>query len=385
MLLAPTLALAALALGPQDAADGLPAPEPDRAPAQDGNDEALPPVLAESDPITPASPDGYELLDGVVLAVDDKYLTYGELREREIAISRVYAISTAQDLADLRRELVIDLSRNLLAQSGGVSLEIPVEQLEANLRFDERDRRDANGTVDYGATIRERGRDPLTEIRRRRDEIFGDIWIRRQQGVERYDRPMFDTYVRPGTLRAEYPRYARSAGASDFTLRQLTVLGSLVGGPDVARDVLDEARAAIAEGTADMAALADDNGMGNGGLRPPIRVDTGLDAPLQRFLASAEVGDLSPLLPVDARGGLLPPGRTAAGWTLVRVEGIDAGDAPPPFESREAQTAIRGAREDALREMRTAWAYERQGQRASIWIDPVVAPYWTAPAGRAGR
>lgn len=341
--------------------------------------EQLAPATAEPDPIVPASADGYELLDAVVLTVDDRYLTYGELRERELAIMRQFPINTRQDLLDLRRELVVELSRGLLAQSGGVSLEIPLEQLEANLRFEERDLRDASGAVGYGERVRSRGRDPLTEIRSRRNEILGAIWMRRQQGEERFDRPLYDTYVRPGTLRAEYPRFAESAGSPTFTFRQLTVQGNLVGGEEVARDVLAGARAEILAGTADMAQLAEENGMGGGGLVRPTRMDTSGDSPLQRFLADAEVGDVSPLLPTDGRGSLQPAGRTPAGWTILRVEAIDPGPPPPPFESREAQDRIRTARANALRELRTSWAYETQGRRASIWVAPLVAPFWSRP------
>lgn len=371
------LIAAALALAPQEA-DGL-----------DQDIEQLAPATSQEDRIAPADADGWKILDGVILTVDELYVTYGELREREILLASLNSITTDDQLLELRRQLLQVISRELLARSGGQSLEIPAEQLEASLRFEERDNRDLSGTVNYGQGIRERGRDPLTEVRSRRDEILGSLWEGRQIGRERFDRPLYDVYVRPGRLRAEYPRFARSTGASDFTLRQLTVMGSQVGGADVARDVLADLREQILAGREDMAALAASTNLNEAlaareGLLPPETIATGGDLPIQRWLAAAKVGDISPPLGVGPREMLVGPGTEPIGWTILRVERIDPGPPPAPFESLEAQDAIRNARGDALADLRRQWAYERQGRRASIWIDPLVAPFWAGPVAPAG-
>jgi len=356
---------------------------------QDGDDlkqdiERLSPATAGVDRITPRSPDGWKLLDGVILTVDELYATYGELREREDFVASLNTITTEEQWLVLRRDVLQAMGRELLSRSGGQSLEIPAEQLEASLRFQERDNRDLDGAVNYGERIRERGRDPLTEVRSRRDEILGAMWERRQIGSERFDRVLYDTYVRPGRLRAEYPRYAESTGAADFTLRQLTVLGSQVGGVDTAREVLGDLRQQILDGREDMAELAESTNLdeqlaARRGLLPTQRMSTAGDSAFHRWLTEAEEGDISPPLGVGPRGLLAGGGVEPIGWTILRVEGLDPGPPPAAFETLEAQAAIRSARATALEDLRRQWAYDRQGQRATIWVDSAVAPFWSGP------
>jgi hypothetical protein len=325
--------------------------------------------------------------DAIILTVDEGYVTLSQFEERLLQIGRNVTVTTEEQMIGLRREVIRQLLDELAAQSAARTLEFSAEDLDIRLRDFLRERRDEAGTVGYGDELRRSGLDPLGELARQRRMLLGRQWIDRQTGDGGFGRQIADTYVRPGTLRAEYPRYRTSSRSSEVVLRQIVVEGSQVGSVELAREYLVQVREQILAGEEDMAALAAtenaDEGLARAqGLLPAVDVQAVSDPVLREFLLTQPEGSITAHQPIGARGATAGPLAPTIGWAIFRIERRIDGPEPPPFETVEAQEAIRRTLERANRELRTLRAYDRQNRYVLRWMHPALTNILGPEVGR---
>jgi hypothetical protein len=355
------VALAVL-VGPASAAAQDVAPAPAQTPAERAVDE------------------GWRLHNGVALAVDDRIMTIIEFFDELDRIRPRATISTAEQ----QREAVSYLARasvtRLLGQRAGSTLELSELDIDARLRDWIRERREPKGSVAYGAELRREGRDPLYELPRAREELLGRLWFGRETGAEGgAGRKMVDTYVRPGTLRRQYPAWADAQQAEFVELRAVELMGAPVGGPEFARELLAEMRRDILAGEADMAALAAEHS-GDPDLRQaqgriaPLRVANLPDGELRDFVLAGSDGAVSEPIAWGLNGpaGVLD---RAVAYRIFRIERKTRAESAPAFESATTQESIRRDITRELASRRETAAAERLNRASMVWMHPMVSSF----------
>lgn len=243
-----------------------------------------------------------------------------------------------------------------------------------------RERRDPLGSVGYGEELRREGRDPLSELPRARNEFLGTLWMGRQIGSPGgAGRQMVDTYVRPGTLRAEYPAYVDAMRSEMVELRALELLGNPVGGLEIAHELLLDLRQQILAGEADMGQLAADNAPSEDrklakGLIAPLAVRQLPAGAMRDFVVAGEVGAISDPIPWSYKGpaSAIDP---VVGYALLRIERKTRAESAPAFELPETQNLIRDKVASDLSKDRRAAAADRLGRDAMVWTHPLVRRY----------
>lgn len=336
-------------------------------------------ALLVQDPQQPDIPENAPWFpeDGIILTVDEGYVTLSQFEERLLQVGSNLTLTTEEQVLGLRREVIRQLLDELAAQSAARTLEYSAEDLDVRLRDFLRERRDEAGTVGYGDELRRSGLDPLGEMSRQRRMLLGRQWIDRQTGDGGFGRQIVDTYVRPGTLRSEYPRYQASSRISEVVLRQIVIEGSQVGSVDLAREYLVQLRDQILSGEEDMAALAAtenaDEGLARAqGLLAAVPIQLVAEPALREFFLTSPEGSITPPQPVGARGAQAGPLTATIGWTIYRIERRIDGPEPSPFETVGVQQAIRRTLERANRELRTLRAHDRQSRHVLRWMHPAL-------------
>jgi hypothetical protein len=350
--LAPSVARA------QDSAPAESAPAPTPAPA-------------------PRASEGWDILDGVAIAVDDRIVSLVEYFDALEAASVRATTTTQAQQRELATAIVRGNVTRLLGERAGESLELSDLDIEARLRDWIREQREPKGSVNYGAELRRNGRDPLDELPRARRELLGHLWMQRELGGRNGPgRAMVDVFVRPGVMREQYPLWAEEQRAEFVELRTVEMLGDTAGGLDIALAILNEQREKILTGEVDMAVLAADPASEESlreskGLIRPFPVSNLGDSELFKFVVDNPEGSVS--TPIAwGRGGpasILDP---VVGYRLFRIEKKTRAESAPPFGVAATQDELRRRVEERRERERRSTASDRLGQSSMVWIHPLV-------------
>jgi len=350
------------------------------APAAAQDVVPAPPQAPRQTPAERAVDEGWRLHNGVALAVDDRIMTIIEFFDELDRIRPRATISTAEQ----QREAVAYLDRasvtRLLGQRAGSSLELSELDIDARLRDWIRERREPKGSIAYGAELRRDGRDPLYELPRAREELLGRLWFGRETGAEGgAGRKMVDTYVRPGTLRRQYPAWADAQQAEFVELRAVDLEIAAAGGEEFARELMREMRRDILAGEADMAELAAEYS-GDPDLRQaqgriaPLRVANLPDGELRDFVLAGADGAISEPIAWGLSGpaGVLD---RAVSLRIFRIERKTRAESAPAFESATTQESIRRDITRELASRRESAAADRLNRASMVWRHPIVSSF----------
>lgn len=344
-----------------------------------------------ADPRTAAAEE-WDQFDGVAAVLDGRPITWRAL-DAEVRRTRGdQRFTDAAEQIQAIREATTELLRSQLYAAAGRELDVPLDRLRTQIALGLEDERQELGNLGFAEKLRERGSDPLEELRKQEDEALGMAWLRGELGYASFarERPIVDRYLRPGELRAYYQLEAeRMADPAKVQLQVLALPYDAWGGPDIARDQLS---ALLAErdagnfGEAEFTAAVEEYGAflperrGYTGLEP-IPALSQMEGSWASFLSSAEAGQISGVLTYSRL-----PGRNSAalpeGVCLLRVVQQQEGQEPPSFRQRDFQSLLRralGAQRDNTRAARTI---RRRLGRSYVWVTPGLEGAVEALAGK---
>ncbi len=337
---------------------------------------------------------GWELVDRIEIIVDEDVLTYSRLeaRVREV-LSRV-AVTTREEMARLRSQIAEDEVRQLLMVQRGRELGFDPANVERTVKdFLERRIEEEGGLSSFSDRLAANDESGVERKRRVTEELYGLSYDRAitGQSVGPGGREIVDRYVRPGLLRLHYeesisdPDGLRALGGEPerVVFRQLAIDAERAGGPDAARARIEDLREQVLAGglTFEDAVTLFGAIQERGGLTDPLPVANleRLEPELGRFAREAEVGDLSPVMPIRN-------GERVLGFRVVQlVERLPA--EVPPFEDREVQARLREAVLARLDEERRRRALRKAFEAAYVWTASGARPEEAGPrpAGGAGE
>lgn len=322
----------------------------------------------------------WQQFDGVAAVLDGRPITWRAL-DAEIRRARGdQRFTDSAEQVQAIREATTELLRGQLYAAAGRELDIPLDSLRTQIALGLEDERQELGNLGFAEKLRERGSDPLEELRNQEDEALGMAWLRGELGYASFarERPVVDRYLRPGELRAFYQLEAqRMADPPKVQLQVLALPYDAWGGEDIARDQLNallSERDAGNFGESEFTAAVEEYGAflperrGFTGLEP-IPVLTQLEAGWASFLLRAEPGQISEVLTYSRL-----PGRNNAtlpeGVCLLRAVQQEPGDEPPSFRQREFQSLLRRALGNQRDNSRAKRAIRRRLGRSYVWVTP---------------
>lgn len=312
--------------------------------------------------------EGWIPLDGVAAIVNDEIITFGEMTPILERLREETSVTTPQELARLRNQALAEAIDERLTTQAGRSLGLDEQLLERQIHDSMRRHRRDRGSTGFMDYLREQGLEDAQDYRDDiRERLYRDQWRTSVLGVSSgaNPRPSQDRFLRPGLLVPLYRQNQDFLGEPDqVVLQELSILGPAVGGPEAARALIEDLRGRLVAG-ADFRRLVEEYGgtrRDTGGLGPAVPVSRIVLPELKAFAETADPGELSPILPLDAEG--------RDGFILFRLVEREEGTAPPPLLDGEVQFFLRqqATRERDLRRRNQA----RNELRRQAWL-------WTTP------
>lgn len=329
------------------------------------------------DPASGAPETGWILHDAIAAQAGDEIVTMRELDQaiRDAVRSRFgdQPLSNRAELEQMSREALQAMVDMLLESQAGEDMGVDPEKISLFVDRMVATERRGLGASQYVEQLLAGGQQGLTVEEARVRQLYRQLWLGSTLGWDNgWARRTRDRHIRPGELKAMY-REGRELLWPDRV--RLRVLAVPVGpdGPEPAHRRLEEALARIEKGE-DFAELAAELGMetpDGRGLLGWMQVPT-LVPGLKEFAAEAELGDLSPILP-------MPPGDRPVRFVLARLEDREE-QTPPAYDGRDVQQTLRRLytrrRDDRILTMERA----RLHRAAYAWLHPGLR----GPQGGAG-
>lgn len=335
--------------------------------------------LQEAPPPQPVQPSPAQttqrnpILEGVAVQAGEKLVTLGEFERRLERMRELDPPTSRATEERLYKKALLDLWTARLEAQRGADLGLDPSQIARISRANLAAERDKAGLQNYLAQLRTEGSDAMTEEADRQEEILGAMWQYKALGNSFAGRRATrDFAIRPGELRALFEENRENLAPVRVQLRLLIVSAEGAGGSEEARASCADARERVLAGE-DMALLVEERGAtlrDSRGLLP-WRTPDSFAEPLASFARTAEIGDLSEVLPVlDTKTGQPAP---ELGFQLIL---LDDRDVPEPVEFDKADTQRRLRRVFVRQRQELILDQERDQlhREAFAWVNPLAAP-----------
>ena len=309
------------------------------------------------------SEESWTLVNGVAIQAGNRLVTLGELdRILKAEAARNQIARTDPRYNQLAAQIVREYAELQLEPQAGEDLGMDPAQVELVVSRNLEDQRRDRGSSGFAELLDQQGQ-TLQEVRDAQvNQTWRDIWRMTETGSRALpERPIRDSFVRPGELRSIY-RENKDALEPDIV--ELQLLGAPVrsyGGEEGGRAFLEELRQRALDGE-DFGMLVEQNGeiqRDRQGLLDPVPVPQ-LAEPLRSFAAGAAQGEVGPVLLFElGEPVLLIP------YVFRKVD-----NEPPPFDDELTQAGLRERfrsirEEDILRTGR-----QRLKRKAFVWYTP---------------
>lgn len=314
------------------------------------------------------------LLDGVAVQAGERLVTLSEY-QRLIERARVIQPQTTREGEERQRfEVLRELWMGRLEEQAGAELGLDPAQIERISRANLAEEREKEGLEAYLAGLEVKGQDALAAETARRQEIERYMWKLSVRGQAfAAQRASRDQGMRPGELRAIYAENLDKLAPVTVQLRWLIVSSEVSGGPEAARALCEDARGRVLAGE-DLALIVEEHGVefrDERGLTPFVPAGQFRDPELVAFAETADIGDLSAVLPLNnPKTGKPDP---ELGYQLAQLH--DRNEPPvPEFNDPGVQRTLR----DFFLKQRDDLILERERERirreSYSWVNPLVAP-----------
>lgn len=337
-------------------------------------------VPQEPERAPPALPEN-AILEGVAVQAGEALVTLGEFERALKQALEKDPRTSAEGRERQRVEVLRDLWTQRLEEQGGADLGLDPAQIGRISRMNLQAERDKGGLDAYLDDLRQQGKDALTEESSRREEILRYMWEQAAQGKAFAGRrPTQDPDLRPGELRSMYDENKERLAPATIQLRWLIVSSEAAGSAEAARASCEDARQRVQAGE-DLALLVMERGAelrDRGGLTPFIAAEAFPEPALREFADQAQIGDLSPVLPLtNPRTGQPDP---KLGYQVAQLH--DRNEPPiPEFSSPEVQRSLRGFFLRQRQDLILNRARDRLRRNSYSWVSPLLA----GPAPAPGR
>jgi hypothetical protein len=312
------------------------------------------------------------ILEGVAVQAGDQLVTLGDL-QRVLKRYREFRPPANPEEDDRQRAQALrDLWTLRLESQAGEDLGLDPAQIERINRLNLAADRERAGLEAYLAQLGEEGRDALADEEDRERELLRYMWEYSVLGnAFAGRRARSDNTIRPGELRAIYAENRDRLAPATVQLRWLIVASSAAGGPEAARASCEDARARALAGE-DLALLVEERGSEfreTRGLTPFAPPQAILEPTLAEFAETAEVLDLSPVLPLtNRRTGKPDP---ELGYHFAELH--ERRTPPvPEFGSVEVQRSLREFFARQRRERVLERERERLRRSSFSWVNPLL-------------
>jgi hypothetical protein len=323
---------------------------------------------------TPQEPSPNRILDGVAVQAGERLVTLSEY-QRWIERAREIKPQTTREGEERQRfEVLRELWMGRLEEQAGAELGLDPAQIERISRANLEEEREKEGLEAYLAGLEEKGQDALAAEMDRRQEIERYMWKLSVRGQAfAAQRASRDQSIRPGELRAIYAENRDKLAPVTVQLRWLIVSSEASGGPEAARALCEDARGRVLAGE-DLALIVEEHGADfreERGLTPFVLPEKFRDPELVAFAETADIGDLSAVLPLNnPKTGKPDP---ELGYQLAELH--DRNEPPvPDFSDPGVQRMLR----DFFTKQRDDLILERERERirrqSYSWVNPLVAP-----------
>jgi hypothetical protein len=319
-------------------------------------------------------------VEGVAVQAGEELVTLGEFERRFDRLQELEPPRSAEEKEQLRQRALIELWTARLEAQKGADLGLDPAQVARISRANLAEEREKAGLQTYLAQLREEGKDALAQETDRQQEILGVMWQYSVQGnAFAARRATRDATIRPGELRAIFEENKENLAPVTVQLRWLIVSSEEQGSPEAARASCADARERVLAGE-DMALLVEERGVelreshGLIAFRPP---EDFRDPAIVRFAQTAEIGELSEVLPL-----LHPKTREpdpSMGYQLVMLH--DRRIPPEPvFDAPEVQRILRQYYTKQRRELILERERRRLRAQSYSWVNPLLERPPASPA-----
>jgi len=340
-------------------------------------------LLAQSAPPAGAPPDTRnEILEGVAVQAGESLITLSDFVRTAKRMREQNPPENAAQEEEQRRQVLRDLAVIRLEEQGGGDLGLDPAQIERISRAKLEEQRDRAGLDAYLAELESQGKDVLTEESDRQGEIRRYLWELRATGRGfAGQRPTRDQSIRPGELWAIYEENKDKLDPPRVQLRWLIISSESMGSAEAARASCEDARQRVLAGE-DLALIVEERGAefrDTRGLTPALPARGFRDPDLAAFAETAEVGALTPVLPLrDPRTGEPEP---RLGYQLALLH--DRQQPPvPEFGVPSVQKTLREYFTAQRRERILGRAREGLYRDSYTWVNPLLAPTGGGAAAR---
>jgi hypothetical protein len=264
------------------------------------------------------SPSDFRPLNRVQVIINEECITAADVQAQVARMGQ--AISSEQELAQAFQLVATNEIVHRLKAQAGKDMGFEPDMVSRFVRDQiEGQKERAKSAAKLGEFLAQTGTDSAQHYETTEDYILAELWTRSVVG--RFPgpggRPYVDRYVRPGLLVYESERRE-----GELELEEKVVLQQLVADPRrtgslaSAKELAEELREEILAGE-DFARVAEDGecaAPGTGGIQEPHPRDNLMRIPeLADFLADAQVGDVSEVLPYRDADGVL------RAWRVIKL------------------------------------------------------------------
>lgn len=313
------------------------------------------------------------ILEGVAVQAGEKLVTLGEFERRLERMRELDPPTSRATEERLYKKALLDLWTARLEAQRGADLGLDPSQIARISRANLEAERDKAGLQNYLAQLRTEGSDALTEEADRQQEILGAMWQYKALGNSFAGRRATrDFAIRPGELRALFEENRENLAPVTVQLRILEVSTESAGGSEQARASCADARERVLAGE-DLALLVEERGVSlkeSRGLLP-FRAPDSFPEPIGTFARTAEIGDLSEVLPaLHPKTGLPAP---ELGYLLILLDDREV-PPEPEFDQPDTQRRLRRVFVRQRQELILDQEREQLHREAFAWVNPLAAP-----------
>jgi hypothetical protein len=301
----------------------------------------LPPLLLLCpQQAAPGAPGNSVLLDCVAAQAGDATITLSELNRANDRLLKSQPVSTQEEAQRLAVQGMLELLTARLEAQAGEDMGLDAAQISQQIRLTLEEERERVGLAKYTEQLSGEGRDALRAEQDRAEELYRLLWRREKLGYSVAGRrPSVDSYIRPGELRTLFAESRAALSSIRVRLQWLIVTSAAAGSEEEAQLLCEELRSRVLAGE-DLGDLIEEHGVEfreTRGLTPWVRALGIPDQALRAFAESAELDELSEVMPLVDQNGVPDP---SLGFQLARLHDREAGE-EVRFEDPELQRRLR--------------------------------------------
>ena len=302
-------------------------------------------------------------LNRVQVIINEECVTLGDVQSKVGRMGR--DVTTQEELATLFQRVVFEEIRFRLKAQAGKDLGFDRDMVDRFVKDQIEGRKERAKSAARMAEFLS-GTDSAAYYASTEEYVLAELWTRsvRGQFPGPGGRPYVDRWVRPGILKYESEqRTGRLQLSEQLLLQQLVADPRRTGSSVSARELAVDLREEILAG-GDFGRIAEDNEcaeLGTGGVAKPVpRQRLMLIPELSDFLATAEIGDVSEVLPYRDENGIV------RGWRVIKLLDVQRIEAPS-FLDLEYQEFLTEERRKGLDQYREDLALTGLLEAAYVW------------------